>query len=164
MFHENYVLFKQHQDTSKYNRWLDDLDFGDVDESNGNIKRDVPIIEQLNNLKSNIYMCEEGLQDCAYNKRKVHAKKVLLYYLWEAKENDITMGSFPETSLSTHQVNTQHATHVRALDLLLSHQRELERAFIMVCLRSPSNQTSTNTRQIHLYATAQGAKVVYADI
>ncbi|MEL7522029.1 MAG: hypothetical protein AAGJ80_10515, partial [Cyanobacteria bacterium J06553_1] len=57
----------------KYRDWLDELDFGDVDVSDVHIKRDVPKIEQLNNLKINIHVWEKGLQGCVYNDRKVLA-------------------------------------------------------------------------------------------
>lgn len=63
---------------SNYKDWLGELNFGDVDVSDVHIRRDVPIIEKLNNLKINIHVWENGeLQGCVYNDRKVLANKTV---------------------------------------------------------------------------------------
>ena len=41
---------------SKYEQWLGKLKFGDVDVSEVHIRRDVPKIEKLNNIKINIHV------------------------------------------------------------------------------------------------------------
>ena len=74
----HYEEIKLHRNrVNNYSKWLDELDFGDVDASEVYIKRDVPKIEKLNNLKINIHVWERGLQGCAYNDHKVLADKTV---------------------------------------------------------------------------------------
>ena len=68
MLHYNDVK-KDPQRVSKYEQWLGELDFGEVDPSNVHINQ-VHIIERLNKFKINIHVWSKGLQGCRYNNSK----------------------------------------------------------------------------------------------
>ena len=50
------VIVRHHQRASKYEQWLDDFDFGDIDPSDICNKSDVTKIEKINNPKINIHV------------------------------------------------------------------------------------------------------------
>ena len=52
---------------SKYNRWLNDLKFADLNVNNMNVQRDIPKFERLNDLKVNVHVWENGLKGIRYN-------------------------------------------------------------------------------------------------
>lgn len=52
---------------SKYKRWLNELNFKDLNVNNMNIRRDIPKFEKMNNLKINVHVWENGLKGIRYN-------------------------------------------------------------------------------------------------
>ena len=99
---------------SKYEQWLEELDFGDIDTSEVHIKRDVPKIEKINDLKINIHVWEKGLQGCVYNDRNVLAEKTvnLLLVVGSEGERHYCGISSSLLSLLSRQKYTQYAAHV----------------------------------------------------
>ncbi|MEL7181827.1 MAG: hypothetical protein AAFN63_18720, partial [Pseudomonadota bacterium] len=66
------------------------------------IKRDIPIIEKLNNLKINIHVWEKGLQGCVYNDRKVLADKTINLLLVVGSEGERHYCGIPSLSRLYH--------------------------------------------------------------
>ena len=101
---------KDRQRASKYECWRDELDFGDINTSDVDIKRDVPQIEKLNNLKINIHVWEKGLQGCAYNDRKVLADRTINLLLVVGSEGERHYCGIPSLSRLYHHSKANHCT------------------------------------------------------
>ena len=73
----------------QYKAWLNEINFGDVDPLNVHIKKDLPKIEKLNNMKINVHVWEKGeLQGCVYNDRKALADKTINLLLIVGSEGE----------------------------------------------------------------------------
>ena len=78
ILHYDDITSQTRQRASKYQQWLGELEFGDVDASDVHIKSDVPKVEKLNNIKINVHVWEHGqLQGCVYNNSKNLSNKVI---------------------------------------------------------------------------------------
>ena len=111
----HYADIKKHrQRASKYEQWLGEVDFGDIKSSDVHIKRDVPKIEKLNNLKINIHVWERGqLQGCVYNNPKVLSTKTINLLLVVGSEGERHYCGIPSLSrLYYHTKNTHNMRHM----------------------------------------------------
>ena len=109
----HYNDLKYHRDRSNnYEKWLDELDFGDIDTSEVHINRDVSKIEKLNNLKINIHVWEKGLQGCVYNDHNVLAEKTVNLLLVVGSEGERHYCGISSLSrLYYHTKNTNNMQH-----------------------------------------------------
>ena len=107
-------LTKNRTRPSKYEQWLGELNFGDVDPSEVHIKRDIPKIEKLNNLKINVHVWEKGeLQGCAYNDRKVLSEKTVNLLLVIGNQGERHYCGIPSLSrLYFHTKSSHNMQHV----------------------------------------------------
>ena len=64
------------QRVSKYQEWVNQLDFGDLDVDSISVK-DVPKIERLNNLKINVHLWDDILRGPLYNARHSTAPRTV---------------------------------------------------------------------------------------
>ena len=67
MLHYNDIK-KHRQRVARYAQWEHELNFGDVDINNVNLNKDIRKIENLNNIKINVHVWQNGLKGCRYNR------------------------------------------------------------------------------------------------
>ena len=169
ILHYNDVHPKRRQDASKYNRWFDDLDFGNVDASDVHIKRDVPIIEKLNNLKINIHVWERGLQGCVYNDRHVLADRTINLLLVVGGEGERHYCGIPSlTRLYRHTKTAHNMQHMCERCIRSFKTKEHLEEHFQWCARgrlqieqAPKYNTMTYTA---MHKELCPVKVIYADI
>ena len=98
---------KDRDRASKYNHWLNELEFGEVDASDVHIKKDVPIIEKLNKIKINVHVWEDGqLKGCVYNDHKVLSDRTLNILLVVGKHGERHYCGIPSLSRLYHHTKT----------------------------------------------------------
>ena len=135
---------------SNYARWLGELDFGEVDESDVSIK-DVRKIEELNNIKINIHVWEKGLQGCVYNDAKNLSSKTINLLLIVNSQGERHYCGIPSLSrLYRHTKTTHHYQHmcercIRSFDT----QQHLDEHF-QWCSRGRLQLEQTQRNKIHI--------------
>ena len=90
-----------------YRRWLEELDFGDINASDVSIK-DVNKIEKLNNMKINIHVWEKGLQGCVYNDSKNLSPKTINLLLIINGQGERHYCGIPSLSRLYRHTKTMH--------------------------------------------------------
>ena len=161
---------QNHHRPSKYEQWLDEVNFGDVDPSDVRIKRDVPKVEKLNNLKINIHVWERGqLQGCVYNNPKVLSDKTINLLLVVGSEGERHYCSIPSLSRLYHHTKSMHnMDHMcercirsfRTKEKLEEHFQWCSRGRLQIEQPPKETKFTYNTFQKEL----SPLKVIYADI
>ena len=104
----HYEDVKEHRNRcSNYKRWLDELNFGDINPSAVEIK-DVAKIEKLNNIKINIHVWDGELQSCRYNNPKVIADKTVNLLLVVGNDGERHYCGIPSLSRLYRHTKTAH--------------------------------------------------------
>ena len=155
---------------SKYEQWLEELEFGEVDPSDVHIKSDVPKIEKLNNLKINIHVWEKGeLQGCVYNNLKVLSDKTINLLLVVNSQGERHYCGIPSLSRLYYHTKTSHNTQHMCERCIRSftHKHELEEHF-QWCVRGrlQIEQMPKTSRFTYnaFHKELSPLKVIYADI
>jgi len=157
------------QRASNYERWLDELNFGEIDASDVHIKHDVPKIEELNDIKINIHIWEKGLQGCIYNNRKVLSAKTINLLLVVGSEGERHYCGIPSLSRLYHHTKTMHNMNFMCERCIRSfYKQELLDEHYQWCVRGRL-QIERLPKQAQLKYCAFHkelcpVKVVYADI
>ena len=122
--------------TSQYQQWLEELEFGDVDASEVDIKSDVPKIEKLNKIKINVHVWDKGLQGCVYNKPQVLADKTINLLLVVNSQGERHYCGIPSLSrLYHHTKNTGNMQHMCERCIRSFHTRERLEEHFQWCAR-----------------------------
>ena len=165
----HYADVKVHRERpSKYNSWLDELDFGDIDVSDVQIK-DVSKIEKLNNLKINVHVWEKGLQGCIHNDRSVLAERTINLLLVVNSEGERHYCGIPSISrLYFHTKSAHNMQHMcdrcirsfKHKEYLEEHYQWCSRGRLQIEQLPKHRHMQYNTFQKEL----SPLKVIYADI
>jgi len=163
-------IVRHRQRASKYEQWLDDLDFGDVDPSDVCIKSDVPKIEKLNNLKINIHVWEKDqLQGCCYNNHKVLADRTINLLLVVGSEGKRHYCGIPSLSrLYFHTKLSHNMPHMcercvrsfKTKEVLEEHFQWCARGRLQIEQPPKTPKFSYNS----FHKELSPLKVIYADI
>ena len=161
----------KHRDRAiKYEQWLEELNFGDVDPSDVHIKRDVPQIEKLNNLKINIHVWEKGeLQGCAYNDRKVLAETTINLLLVIGSQGERHYCGIPSLSrLYYHTKTTHNMQHMCERCIRSFYSKENLEEHFQWCARGrlQIEQPPKHTKFLYnaFHKELSPLKVIYSDI
>ena len=157
------------QRPSKYEPWLDELDFSDIDISEVHIKH-VSKIEKLNNIKINIHVWEKGqLLGCIYNDNKVLAPKTINLLLVVGNDGNKHYCGIPSLSrLYHHTKSTNNQQHMCERCIRsFSTKEHLEQHF-QWCARGrlQIEQTPKYTKFAYnaFHKELRPVKAIYADI
>ena len=158
------------QRSAKYEQWLEELEFGEVDPSDVHIRSDVPKIEKLNNIKINIHVWEKGeLQGCVYNNPRVLSDKTVNLLLIVNSQGERHYCGIPSLSrLYTHLHPTRHVHHAcercirffKSKQLLDDHYQWCARGRLQI-EKTPKH---TNFTYNSFHKELSPFKVIYADI
>ena len=154
---------------SKYDCWLDELNFGDVDPSDVDIKSDIPKIEKLNNLKINVHVWDKGLQGCVYNNRHVLSDKTVNLLLVIGSQGERHYCGIPSLSCLYFHTKTAHNMQHMCERCIRSFKTKegLEEHF-QFCVRGRLQIERTPKETKFSYNTYQKElrplKVIYSDI
>ncbi|MEL7306377.1 MAG: endonuclease domain-containing protein [Pseudomonadota bacterium] len=152
-----------------YHRWFHEINLGNIDANNVNIKTDLPKIEDLNNLKINIHVWDKGLQGCRYNRRSALAEKTVNLLLVVASDGRRHYCGIPSLSrLYNHTRTSQNMRHIcerciRSFHTIKNLQEHFEwcsRGRLQI-ERMPKNKHFSYTQ---FEKELSPLKVVYADI
>jgi len=156
--------------SSKYEQWLEELTFGDVDPTNVHSRSDVPKIEKLNNIKINIHVWEKGqLQGCIYNNPRVLADKTVnLLLVVNSQGERHYVGITSLSRLYNHTQATRHTHHVcdRCVRFFKTEQ-EVDTHYQWCSrgrLQIEQMPKQTNFTYTSFHKELSPLKVIYADI
>ena len=154
---------------SNYEQWLRELEFGEVDVSDVQVK-DVAKIEKLNNLKINIHVWERGqLQGCAYNNNKVLSDKTINLLLVINNEGERHYCGIPSLSCLYFHTKTAHnMQHMCERCIRSFKSKENLEEHFQWCVRGrlQIEQTPKETKYSYksFHNELSTVKVIYADI
>ncbi len=155
---------------SKYDQWLDELNFDDINSLDVHIRSDVPKIEKLNKLKINIHVWEKGqLQGCVYNDPKVLADKTINLLLVVGSQGERHYCGIPSLSrLYYHTKTTHNMRHMCERCIRSFHSKESLEEHFQWCARGrlQIEQTPKETKFTYnaFHKELSPLKVIYADI
>ena len=153
-----------------YRQWLEEFEFGKVDPSNVYIRRDIPTVEKLNNIKINIHLWEKGqLHGCIYNDRKVLADKtfnILLVVNGQGEQHYCGIASL--SRLYHHTKTSNNMQHMcercirsfKTAKVLEEHYQWCVRGRLQI--EEPSKESTWTYKTFNKELSP--LKVIYADI
>ena len=169
MLHYNDVPINRSRPQS-YQQWLGELKFGKVDPSDVHIRRDVPQIEKLNNIKINIHLWEEGqLHGCLYNDRKVLADTTINLLLVVGSRGERHYCGIPSLSrLYRHTKSAHNMQHMCERCVRSFKTKENLEEHYQWCARGRLQLEQPPKESTFTYTTfskeLSPLKVIYADI
>ncbi|MEL7522936.1 MAG: hypothetical protein AAGJ80_15210, partial [Cyanobacteria bacterium J06553_1] len=168
ILHYGDVNINRHR-VSKYECWRGELNFGEVDASDVYVQRDVPKIEQLNNIKINIHVWEKGLQGCVYNNRRALGDKTVNLLLVVGSEGERHYCGIPSLSrLYYHTKDNNCMQHMcercirsfKTKERLEEHFQWCARGRLQIEQQPKFSTLSYNA----LHKELSPVKVIYSDI
>lgn len=155
---------------NKYEQWIYDLKFGNVNPSDVHIRKDIPVIEKLNSIKINVHVFENGeLQGCVYNDHKVVSSKTINLLLVVNRDGEKHYCGIPSLSrLYFHTKKTHNQQHMceRCIRSFTTKQ-ELDEHFQWCARGRLQIELPPKETQFSYSAFAKELrplKVIYADI
>ena len=157
------------QRPSNYERWLDEMKFGEVDSSDVHIKKDIPKIEKLNDIKINIHVWDKGLKGCIYNDRKILSSKTVNLLLVTNSEGERHYCGIPSLSrLYYHSKSTHNMPHMCERCVRSFYKKELLEEHFKWCVRGrlqiENLPKHPQLKYNVLHKELCPVKVIYADI
>ena len=160
---------KDRQRISKYLKWNNELDFSGVDINNVNIAKDIPKIEERNDIKINVHVWDKGLQGCRYNRNSAKGKRTVNLLLVVNGDGDRHYCGIPSLSrLYQHTKSAHNMYHMcerccrsfKTQDHLTEHFQWCSQGRLQM-ERMPKDKHFTYTS---FEKELRPLKVIYADI